>query len=212
MVPSGLIAVVRAADAGECRTIVRGLVAAGLAAVEVTMTVPDALGVIEELAAFVAASAAGTSIGAGTVLDPGTCRACIDAGATFIVSPITDLASLEVARSAGVGYVGGALTPSEVTASMRAGVDAVKIFPIGSVGGPAYLRALREPFPDLRAVVSGGVIPADVAAYWAAGAHAVCMGGALIDRHAARTGDVGAVERHAWQVVRAIEETPARSG
>jgi 2-dehydro-3-deoxyphosphogluconate aldolase/(4S)-4-hydroxy-2-oxoglutarate aldolase len=205
MVPTGLIAVVRAAGTNECRTIVRGLIAAGVPTIEVTMTVPEALRVIEEFAAQDAA------IGAGTVLDPEGCRACIDAGAAFVVSPATDAAVLDVAREAGVPYVGGALTPSEVVASLRAGVDAVKIFPIGLVGGPAYLRALREPFPELRAVVSGGVGPSDVEAYQAAGSHAICMGGALIDRRAALLGDHTMVARHAREVVATIERQRERS-
>ncbi len=198
--PSGLIAVVRAASADECRTIVTGLVAAGLRTIEVTLTVPDALRVLEEVALVDA------EVGAGTVLDAASCRSCIDAGAKFIVSPVTDLEVLEAARQAGVPFVGGALTPSEVLAAMRANVEAVKVFPIGLVGGPGYLRALREPLPGLRAVVSGGIGPGDVKAYWEAGASAVCMGGALIDRHAAAAGDISGVERKAREVLSTMHD------
>ena len=105
-------------------------------------------------------------------------------------------------------YVGGALTPTEVLASMRAGVDAVKLFPVGSVGGPAYLRALREPLPGLRAVVSGGIGAGEVRDYLAAGAHAVCLGGALIDRAAASRGDVEAIAARARQALAQIREVP----
>jgi 2-dehydro-3-deoxyphosphogluconate aldolase/(4S)-4-hydroxy-2-oxoglutarate aldolase len=104
--------------------------------------------------------------------------------------------ALGEAHRCGVPYVGGALTPTEVLASMRAGADAVKLFPVGSVGGAGYLRALREPLPGLRAVVSGGIAAGEVGGYLAAGAHAVCLGGALIDREAARLGDTAAVA--AW--------------
>jgi 2-dehydro-3-deoxyphosphogluconate aldolase/(4S)-4-hydroxy-2-oxoglutarate aldolase len=204
MVPSGLIAVVRAATAGECRTIVRGLIKAGVTAIEVTMTVPDAPVVIAELAG------SGAMIGAGTVLDPDSCRSCLDAGARFIVSPVTDAAVLNQAHDAGVPYIGGALTPTEVVASMRAGADAIKLFPIGAVGGVAYLRALREPLPDLRAVISGGITAGDAAGYLGAGAHAICLGGALIDRDAARRGDIDAIEGKARLVLGDLKEALAQ--
>ena len=194
-----LIAVVRADSAPECRTVVRGLRRAGVEAIEVTFTVPSAAELIAELAAE-----GGGLLGAGTVLDAAQCRAAIDAGARFVVSPVTDPAVLAEARRGGVACIGGALSPSEVWAAMSAGVDAVKVFPVSSLGGPSYLRALREPFPTLRAVVSGGVRPEDVAAYLEAGAQSVCMGGALIDRRAAAAGDVEAVARHAAAVLSRI--------
>jgi 2-dehydro-3-deoxyphosphogluconate aldolase/(4S)-4-hydroxy-2-oxoglutarate aldolase len=199
-VPAGVIAVVRAATAAECRTIVGGLIEAAVPAIEVAMTVPDAVRIIGEFAG------AGAILGAGTVVDPATCAACADAGASFIVSPVTDADVLDQARQCGVPYVGGALTPTEVLASMRAGSDAVKIFPIGSVGGASYLRALREPLPGLRAVVSGGIGAGEASGYLAAGAHAVCLGGALIDREAARRGDAGAVQTWARRIMHEITE------
>jgi 2-dehydro-3-deoxyphosphogluconate aldolase/(4S)-4-hydroxy-2-oxoglutarate aldolase len=145
-------------------------------------------------------------LGAGTVLDPEACSDCAAAGAAFIVSPVTDPAVLARAHDRGVPYVGGALTPTEVLASMRAGSDAVKLFPVGSAGGAGYLRALREPLPGLRAVVSGGIAAAEVPGYLAAGAHAVCLGGALIDRAAAGRGDADAVAAHATRVLDEITE------
>ena len=203
-VPAGVIAVVRAPTAGQARAIVRGLILAAVPVVELTMTVPGAVRIIAEFAA--SALSRGTVLGAGTVLDPEACSACAAAGAAFIVSPVTDPAVLARAHDRGVPYVGGALTPTEVLASMRAGSDAVKLFPVGSVGGAGYLRALREPLPGLRAVVSGGIAAAEVPGYLAAGAHAVCLGGALIDRAAARRGDVDAVAAHARRVLDEITE------
>jgi 2-dehydro-3-deoxyphosphogluconate aldolase / (4S)-4-hydroxy-2-oxoglutarate aldolase len=201
VVPAGVIAVVRAASAEECRTVVRGLIRAEVPAIELTMTVPDAVALIREFVAYPADARAGTVLGAGTVLDPAQCAACAEAGARFIVSPTTDMSVLKEAHRHGVAYVGGALTPTEVLASMRAGADATKLFPIGSVGGAEYLRALREPLPGLRAVVSGGISADEAIGYFAAGAHAVCLGGALIDRDAARRGDVTAVETKARRVM-----------
>ena len=204
MVPAGVIAVVRAASVEECRTVVRGLIRAGVPAVELTMTVPDAVALIREFSSHLADVPGGTVLGAGTVLDPDQCAACAAAGARFIVSPVTDVCVLEQAHRRGIPYVGGALTPAEALAGMRAGVDATKLFPIGSVGGADYLRALREPLPELRAVVSGGISADEASGYLAAGAHAVCLGGALIDRDAARRGDVAAVETKARRVLSKI--------
>ncbi len=206
MVPTGLIAVVRASSREECRTIVTGLVKGGVPTIEVTMTVPGALEVVRELAG------AGATVGVGTVLNLEDCAGACAAGAEFLVAPVTDLDVLGAARRAGVAYVGGAFSPSEVLAAMRAGVDAVKIFPAGAVGGPAYVKALREPFPELRAVVSGGVGPEDVAGYIAAGAHAICMGGALVDRAAALAGDVERVAAHARRIVDAFAAAAEPSG
>jgi 2-dehydro-3-deoxyphosphogluconate aldolase/(4S)-4-hydroxy-2-oxoglutarate aldolase len=197
-VPGGVIAVVRAGTAAEGRTIVRGLIGAGVPAIELTMTVPEAVSII--------GSFSSSFVGAGTVLDAASCASCVSAGARFIVSPVTDPDVLEEAHRGGVPYVGGALTPTEVLASMRAGADAVKIFPVGAVGGAGYLRTLREPLPALRAVVSGGIAVGEVGGYLAAGAHAVCLGGALIDREAARRGDVDAVAAWARRVMREITE------
>jgi 2-dehydro-3-deoxyphosphogluconate aldolase/(4S)-4-hydroxy-2-oxoglutarate aldolase len=170
--------------------------------------VPGALAILAEAAGAVARPGPGTVLGAGTVLDRRACEQCVAAGARFIVSPVTDVPVLEQAHRDGVPYVGGALTPTEVLAGMRAGVDAVKLFPVGSVGGPAYLRALREPLPGLRAVVSGGIGAGEARDYLAAGAHAVCLGGALIDRAAARRGDADAVAAGARQALARIREVP----
>jgi 2-dehydro-3-deoxyphosphogluconate aldolase/(4S)-4-hydroxy-2-oxoglutarate aldolase len=207
-----VIAVVRAGAAPEARTIVHGLARACVPAIELTMTVPGAVEIIAELAG----SGLQTVLGAGTVLDPAEASACAAAGARFLVSPVTDADVLAEAHRCGVPYVGGALTPTEVLASMRAGADAVKLFPVGSMGGAGYLRALREPLPGLRAVVSGGIAAGEVGDYLAAGAHAVCLGGALIDREAARRGDVDAVA--AWaraalgRISAALRSGPGRYG
>lgn len=181
--------------------MVRGLIQAEVPAIELTMTVPNAVELIREFGSYLADAHAGTILGAGTVLDSAQCAACAGAGARFIVSPVTDVSVLEEAHRHGAAYVGGALTPTEVLASMRAGADATKLFPIGSVGGAEYLRTLREPLPELRAVVSGGISADEASGYFAAGAHAVCLGGALIDRDAARRGDVTAVEAKARRVM-----------
>jgi 2-dehydro-3-deoxyphosphogluconate aldolase/(4S)-4-hydroxy-2-oxoglutarate aldolase len=113
---------------------------------------------------------------------------------------------LAVTHELGVEYVAGALTPNEIYQTVQLGADAVKIFPIGPVGGVTYLKAILEPLPGIRAVVSGGVGVADVEAYRSAGAHSICLGGAFVDRVAARAGDVAGVRRHALKVMDARGE------
>jgi 2-dehydro-3-deoxyphosphogluconate aldolase/(4S)-4-hydroxy-2-oxoglutarate aldolase len=194
-VPTGIIAVVRAPSLEQGRVIVAGLAKAGVDAIEITMTVPNAITLIEEFRHV------DTAIGAGTVLTIDQCREAIAAGATFIVAPSTNVDVLGIAHASEVPYIGGALTPNEIEATEKAGSDAVKIFPIATVGGPEYLKALREPYPELRAVVSGGVTAADIPRYLSAGAYAICLGGAIIDREAAARSDVDAVARRASEVL-----------
>jgi 2-dehydro-3-deoxyphosphogluconate aldolase/(4S)-4-hydroxy-2-oxoglutarate aldolase len=195
-----LIAVVRGDTADECRVLIRGVIAAGIEGVEITMTIPGGVDLIEEFASL------DVVVGAGTVLDARAAADCVAAGARFVVSPVSDEDAARVVHDAARPYVGGALTPTEIVESLRIGCDAVKIFPIGAVGGPGYLRTVREPFPELRAVVSGGVVPADVAEYRRAGAASICMGGALLDRDAGRRGDVEAVTAKAAAVLSQLEE------
>jgi 2-dehydro-3-deoxyphosphogluconate aldolase/(4S)-4-hydroxy-2-oxoglutarate aldolase len=192
MVPSGIIAVIRAGNAQEAETIGLGLAAAGVNGVEITFTVPNAVDVIAALR-----SATDMPIGAGTVRSVADARAAVTAGATFIVSPDLDTSVVAEAHRLGVAAVPGALTPTEVGRCLAVGADGIKLFPIGAVNGPSYVRALAEPFPETPWVVSGGVKIEDVTDYLHAGCHAVCIGGVLIDRIAATAGDVAGVERYA---------------
>ena len=133
---------------------------------------PDAVRVIRALRF----EGTGCSIGAGTVLSATQAREVIHAGADFLVSPHFGPDILEIARTGNVPYIPGALTPTEVAAVLSAGCEIVKIFPIARVGGVAYLRDLRGPFPQLQALVTGGVTSAEVSAYLQAGALSVGLG------------------------------------
>lgn len=194
--PPGIICVVRAPTPEQALTIGRGARAAGVDAIEITLTVPGAVDVIAELR-----RAPGAAVGAGTVRSLAQAEQALEAGAEFLVSPALRAEVVGAARRGGVPAVPGALTPVEVEACLDAGATHVKIFPVGSVGGAAYIRALSEPLPEVRWVVSGGISVAEVASYRAAGCHAVCLGGALIDRRAAEAGDTDEVTRHAAQVM-----------
>src|SRR3954468_21949434 len=141
----GLVPVVRAPSAPVALRAVEAVLASGISIFEITMTVPDALSVIATLVARLGSRAL---VGAGTVLSADDARACVDAGARFIVSPGLDLPTIEAAHALGVPVMPGALTPTEVITAWKAGADMVKIFPCSAMGGPKYLRALRGPLPQ----------------------------------------------------------------
>jgi 2-dehydro-3-deoxyphosphogluconate aldolase / (4S)-4-hydroxy-2-oxoglutarate aldolase len=148
--------------------------------IEVTMTVPGALEVIQALAK----SSPQVLVGAGTVLDPETARSCILAGAQFVVSPSLNVQTVELCRRYSVPVIPGALTPTEIVTAWQAGADVVKVFPCGAVGGAKYLLALKGPLPQIEIIPTGGVSLANAADFLAAGAFALGVGGDLIDSSA----------------------------
>jgi 2-dehydro-3-deoxyphosphogluconate aldolase/(4S)-4-hydroxy-2-oxoglutarate aldolase len=191
-IPRGVVAVIRTADASHALTLARGLAGTSVAAIEVTMTVPDAIDVIAVLVAEGV-----TRVGAGTVRTVEQVERCIAAGAEFIVSPHLDPELVAAAVHGGVAVVPGTLTPTEIMTAIRLGASAAKIFPIHSVGGLHYVEAIHEPLPDVPLVVSGGIAPADVPAYLEAGAWAACLGSSLWQREDVERGDVEAVRAFA---------------
>lgn len=195
--PRGVVAVIRAPAAAIALTVGRGLAGTDVVGIEVTMTVPDAPDVIGALC-----SEGVTRVGAGTVRTLDQLKQCVDAGAGFLVSPHLDPQLVAAAVESGIPIVPGALTPTEIAAAIGLGAVAVKVFPVSAVGGPSYVRAVLEPLPDARLVVSGEVLPPEVPGYLAVGAWAACVGGSLWPREEAERGNVGAVRRHAAQVLR----------
>ena len=184
-----VVPVVRTSSAAHAATAVSWLRDAGLRIFEITMTIPDAPALIRDLA-----SDPELLIGAGTVPNRATAEVCLNAGARFIVAPWVDAALSAPSREAGAILMLGAVTPTEVRAALAAGADVVKIFPASSVGGPAHIKALASVLPHVPFCPTGGVEPGNVAAYLAAGAAFVGMGGALVDEKRMAAGDRGAIE------------------
>jgi len=153
---------------------------AGISVVEITMTVPNAITVIGQLAQ----NYPNLIVGAGTVLDSETAKRCLDAGARFLTSPGYVPEVLEIARQNDVVSIPGALTPSEVIAAWKAGADFVKIFPCAQVGGDQYIRALKVPLPQIRLIASGGVNQITAANFIFAGASSIGIGSELMPRKA----------------------------
>ena len=168
----------------------------GITVFEITMTVPDAPGLIRALSADPA-----LIVGAGTVPGREAAEACLDAGARFLVAPWVDAAVAEAARARGACALLGAMTPTEVRAALAAGADAVKIFPASSAGGPAHVKALRAVFPDVAFCPTGGVDARNAPDYFAAGAAFVGIGGKLVDERLLARGERGAVEQAARDVL-----------
>jgi 2-dehydro-3-deoxyphosphogluconate aldolase/(4S)-4-hydroxy-2-oxoglutarate aldolase len=191
-----VVPVVRMRSAAHAETAVDWLHGAGLRIFEITMTVPGAVALIGRLAAD-----SSLLIGAGTVPDAATARACLDAGARFLVAPWVDPTLMEPCRAAGAVLMLGALTPTEVRAALAAGADVVKVFPASSAGGPGHIKALASVFPGVAFCPTGGVEPGNVAAYLAAGAAFVGMGGALVDEARIAAGDRAAIEAAARAVL-----------
>ncbi len=170
-----VIAVVRRRDAAVAETIARAAAAGGLRAVEITMSVPGAPALV---AALRGSLREGVLVGAGTVLSARQADDVLAAGAEFVVAPGMAQAVFERCARAGVPFLPGALTPTEVMAARALGLDAVKLFPSDS-GGPAHLRALRSVLPDVAFVPTGGVTACNAAAWLAAGARALGLAGAF---------------------------------
>jgi 2-dehydro-3-deoxyphosphogluconate aldolase / (4S)-4-hydroxy-2-oxoglutarate aldolase len=190
-----VVPVIRTSSAAHAETAVRWLHAAGIRIFEITMTIPDAVPLIRQLT-----KNPDLLIGAGTVPDQATARACLDAGARFLVAPWVDPTLSEPCRQANAALMLGALTPTEVRAALIAGADVVKIFPASSAGGPGHIKALASVFPKVAFCPTGGVEPGNVAAYLSAGAAFVGMGGALVDEKRIAANDRAAIEA----VVKAI--------
>jgi 2-dehydro-3-deoxyphosphogluconate aldolase / (4S)-4-hydroxy-2-oxoglutarate aldolase len=195
----GVIAVLRTDSAQLALTLSRGFAQTTLAGIEVTMTVPDAVKVIATLVAEGV-----QRVGAGTVRTLAQVDACVEAGASFIVSPHLDPALVERCVRHGVPVVPGTMTPSEMVRAMELGAAAVKLFPVSAIGGHVTVKALLEPLPDARIVVSGEVTLPEAPAYFAAGAWAACVGRSLWPTGIASAGDESTVREYAQ---RALDES-----
>lgn len=191
-----VIPVIRTQSNEEARTAIQWLLEAGFRTFEVTLTVPNAVALIGELS-----SNRALLIGAGTVADADTARACIAAGAKFIVAPWIDPDLAAPCRESDVLLMLGALTPSEVRSAIAAGADVVKIFPAASAGGPAHVKALRSVFPETPFCPTGGVEPGNWVDYVAAGADFVGMGGSLVDGKQIRVGNRDAIQSVARNIL-----------
>jgi 2-dehydro-3-deoxyphosphogluconate aldolase/(4S)-4-hydroxy-2-oxoglutarate aldolase len=197
----GIIPIIRASSADVALPVAETLLQAGLPVVEITLTVPNAIDAIGVLAKRFGGT---LLIGAGTVTDAESARRAVGAGAEFIVTPCVVPEVIDAAKRADVAVLPGALTPGEVCEAFRLGGDLVKVFPVQSVGGAAYLRALRGPFPDIPLVPTGGVTLDNIAEMFDAGAAAVGVGTELISQDALARRDYAAIGALVKQFLAAV--------
>jgi 2-dehydro-3-deoxyphosphogluconate aldolase/(4S)-4-hydroxy-2-oxoglutarate aldolase len=196
-----IIPAVRAANSEDALFAAEAVSRGGLPIVELTMTVPNATELIGQLIK----KHPRMLVGAGTVLDLETARACVAAGAKFISSPGLDLDILEFTLQAGVIAMPGALTPSEIMAAVKAGADFVKIFPCSQMGGVDYIHALKRPFPSVAFVAAGGVNQQTAGKYLEAGATAVGIGTELIPPRALTTREADWIQELARRYVHTVK-------
>lgn len=187
--------------------VAEALLAGGVEAIEVAFTVPGAHRVLEQVADRLGD---GVLLGAGTVLDPETARTAILAGAEFIVAPTINLQVVRLGQRYDKAVVPGALTPTEVLTAWECGADIVKVFP-SELTGPKYLKALHGPLPQVRLMPTGGVNLQTAAEFLRAGACALGIGGALVEKKAVAAGDMERIESLARQYVQIVRETRAES-
>jgi 2-dehydro-3-deoxyphosphogluconate aldolase/(4S)-4-hydroxy-2-oxoglutarate aldolase len=188
-----VIPVLRLRSRKDAQTAVDCLIEAGFKTVELTLTTP---GAVELIGSLRRNSNADFLVGAGTVLDLASARACLDAGADYLVSPCLVPGMAAMANAAGRIALTGAFTPAEVLAAWREGAAIVKVFP-ASTGGPSHLAALHAVYPDMPLCPTGGVSSANMLDYFKAGAAVVGVGNNVIDQKALAAGDRSGVIAHA---------------
>jgi 2-dehydro-3-deoxyphosphogluconate aldolase/(4S)-4-hydroxy-2-oxoglutarate aldolase len=199
----GVVPIVRTSSAESAIQAIEAIYRGGIRAAEITMTVPGALKAIEKLADQFGDQ---IMLGAGTVLDPETARACMLAGAQFFVTPTLKLSTIEMVKRYSKVILPGALTPTEILTAWEAGADAVKVFPCGNVGGPKYIKALKGPLPQVEMVPTGGVNLDTTAEFLRAGACAVAVGGELVDAKSIAQGNYAIFEERARQYLAKVTE------
>ena len=197
----GIIPVIRADSAETALRVVDALVAGGIRTLEITMTVPDAIGAITAVAERFGSS---VLLGAGTVTSRALAEGSLDAGAEFLVTPCVVPDVIAVAKARDVAVLPGAMTPTEVFTAWSAGGDIIKIFPASNVGGASYLKALKGPFPQIPLCPTGGVNLQTIGEFVKAGASAVGVGGELVSKAAIDAGDYGRITDLAKQYVAAL--------
>jgi 2-dehydro-3-deoxyphosphogluconate aldolase/(4S)-4-hydroxy-2-oxoglutarate aldolase len=200
---SGIVAVVRSPDSRQLVEVVRALADGGVTVVEITMTVPDALGVVREVRRDLGDR---VLLGAGTILDPETARAALLAGAEYLVAPTLNLDVIRLCQRYDKLVMPGALTPTEILTAWEAGADIVKVFP-AEVVGPAFFKAMRGPLPQIRLMPTGGVDLSTAADFLRAGACCLGLGSQLVEPRAVAERNFDRIRDLARQYVDIVRRT-----
>jgi len=201
-----IAAVVRSDDTGKALAAVQACYDGGVKLIEITFTVPEP---IETIVAVEEKFGDSVLLGAGTVLGAVNAAAAVEAGAKFIVSPVTEPDVIKLCNEKDIPVMPGAMTPTEIYQAWRAGADIVKVFPASHLG-PKYFRALKAPLPQIPIMPTGGVSAANVADWLAAGAEVLPVGGALVDKQALKDGRLHVIKKNAEELMAAVKEFRGR--
>jgi 2-dehydro-3-deoxyphosphogluconate aldolase / (4S)-4-hydroxy-2-oxoglutarate aldolase len=202
LIKLGAVAVIRMSDSEKLKKVSEAIHKGGVSAIEVTMTTPNALGVIENLSKTMGDD---IIVGVGSVLDPQTARDAINAGARFVVSPIFKPEIVNTVKKMNIPVMPGAFTPTEIQAAYENGADIVKVFP-ADVVGMAFFKAIKAPMPHLKLMPTGGVTLTNAGEWLRAGACAVGVGTALLDKKAIDDNNFNKLTENAEILVRSIAE------
>jgi 2-dehydro-3-deoxyphosphogluconate aldolase/(4S)-4-hydroxy-2-oxoglutarate aldolase len=203
LVSIGIVPVIRASSAQDALFAIDAVCKGGISVVEVTMTVPGANKVIEDVRKSMGDE---VLVGAGTILDAEGARQSLDSGAQFLVSPGFDAATIAFANSKNILMIAGALTPTEVISAWQAGADLIKVFPCSAVGGANYIKALKGPLPQIPLIPTGGVNLKTAAEFIKAGSEALGIGGDLIVASALKAGTPQVISDLARQYLATVKE------
>lgn len=185
------IPVIRETDEEKLYSLGKTLAEGGLTVLEVTLMSENAYNVIRRLS-----SESGLTIGAGTVLNQDMAKKAMEAGAKFLVSPGLNEGAVVFARNNNIPFIPGVMTPTEIMQAMTLGCDVIKVFPVASLGGAAYLKSLKGPFPELKIMASGGIGLEDIGDYFKAGTFCVGAGGHLTPKEA--------IQKEDWKKIREL--------
>ncbi len=202
MIQIGVVPVVRVDMEKDAYEAVKALMEGGIPIAEITMTTPNAHQII---ATLVQEFGEHLTVGAGTVTDIAMCSGAIEVGSHFIVTPTLHMDIIQLCVKKNVCIIGGALTPTEILATWKAGADAVKVFPVSAIGGPRYFQMIHDPLPQIPLVATGGVNLENLPEYLEAGALFVAAGGDLIIKGALKNGKAQQITARAKQYVEIIQ-------
>lgn len=197
---SGAVAIIRMADSAKLMKVAEAIYAGGVSAIEITMTTPNALQVIEKIAKEMGET---IQIGVGSVLDPETARMAINAGAEFVVSPVFKEEIIKMAHRYDKAVMPGAFSPGEILKAFEAGADIIKVFP-ADVLGMAFFKAVKAPMPQIQMMPTGGVNLDNAGDWLKAGACAVGIGSALLDTKAIKEGNFKQLTENARRMCASI--------
>lgn len=203
---TGVVAIMRARSPDQLLAAADAIKTGGVNAIEVTMTTPGALNIVSQ-----AVARYGTDVlfGVGSVLDPESARAAILAGAQFVVCPTLNVKTIELCKRYSVPVMPGAYTPTEILTAWEAGADIVKVFP-ASVGGPAYIKAVKAPLPHIKLMPVGGVDLDTTADFIRAGCEIVAVGSALVNDRLLEAGEFDTITDRARRFREEVEKARKR--